>query len=304
MTDKQVIHFFHGNAVKLEFPHHKDWFIPKLIRHLNMVLAAVDEHTSGIILKTHLDDILEIDISDGDLKHTTIMLYENYESKFDEFIVDFVQKINTLLIRHFNGYAIVPLRINTTSDESLYFSFASRLELLSGITGYSLSGDIQYYLDLLPEEAKEIPQIPLPLSLDQLNLKYRSDLYDGRHYLPVYPDSDFPKWLQEELENVLDINPENTIQLKIDSQIDPVSQKVAVVLISGQFQTTEHLDRLNFYELGLMFNKLLKDKDKRYCLLADDQENYIYAYCDSTEFELLCKYDYVETHYQHIFNND
>ncbi|SHN41088.1 hypothetical protein [Chitinophaga sp. CF418] len=308
MPEKQVVHFFHGDAVRLEFPDHYDWFVPNLIKHLNSVLAAIKDHTCRIVLKNNDEDLLQIDISDGYVRQEERILYDNYIARLDDFIVDLVKTVNSHLVHRFNGYGIVPLRVAAAANESFimsnsYFAYASRQELLNGIPGYSLVGALDNYLTQLPAEAKEMPEIPVRLTLEELNLQYRSDLYDGRHYLPVYPDKEAPGWLREELEKVLHINPENTIQLNINSPFDPASNRMKVIFTSGRFQTVEHLDKWNFYELGMMFNKLLKDKEEKYCLLRPDDDNFIYAYCNRTQFELFRKYDYVEVHYLNIFDD-
>ncbi|PSL34462.1 hypothetical protein [Chitinophaga ginsengisoli] len=307
MPEKQAIRFFHGDAVKKEFPDHHEWFVPELIKHLNSLLAAINDPVCRIVLKNNNEHLLEMEISDGPIRHTESILYDNYIDRLDNFIVDVIKTVNAHLIHRFNGYGIVPLRSAAAPNESfiisnLYLAYASRRELLHGIQGYSLLGDVDNYLFLFPEEAKEIPQIPVRLTLEELNLQYQSDLYDGRHYLPVYADKEAPQWLREELEKVLNINPGNTIQLDINSPADPVSNRMKVVFNSGRFQTVEHLDKWNFYELGMMFNKLLKDREEKYCLLRPDDDNFIYAYCDKTQFELFKKYDYVEVHYLHIFD--
>ncbi|MCF6405504.1 hypothetical protein L3C95_21550 [Chitinophaga filiformis] len=308
MPEKQVVHFFHGDAVRLEFPDHYDWFVPDLIKHLNSVLTAIKDHLCRIVLKNNDEDLLHIEISDDYVRHEECMLYDNYIARLDDFIADLFKTVNSHLVHRFSGYGIVPLRNTTAANESfklsnLYFAYVSRNELLNGIPGYSLVGDTVDYLPLLPEEAREIPQIPARLTLEELNLQYQSDLYDGRHYLPVYADKEAPQWLRQELERVLHINPENTIQLNINSPFDPVSNRMKVVFTSGRFQTVEHLDKWNFYELGMMFNKLLKDREEKYCLLRPDDDNFIYAYCDRTQFELFKKYDYVEIHYLNIFDD-
>jgi len=307
MPEKQTIRFFHGDAVRKEFPDHHEWFVPELIKHLNSVLAAINDPTCRIVLKTNDEALLEIELSDGLTRHTERMLYDDYIDRLDGFIVDFVKMVNTRLIHRFNGYGIVPLLSTAGANESfnkscLYLAFASRQEVLNSIPGYSVLGDADNYLLLFPDKAKDIPQIPVRLTLEELNLRYQSDLYDGRHYLPVYADKEAPKWLREELEKVLNINPGNTIQLNIKSPADPVSNRMRVVFTAGPFQTVEHLDKWNFYELGMMFNKLLRDKDEKYCLLRPDDDNFIYAYCDRLQFELFKKYDYVEVHYLNIFD--
>jgi hypothetical protein len=307
MPENQTIRFFHGDAVKIEFPDHHEWFMPELIKHLNSVLAAINDPVCNIVLKNDDGDLLEVEISDGQIRHTARILYDDYIARLDDFIVDLVKTVNARLIHRFNGYGIVPLRSASAMNESfiisnLYLMYASRPDLLKGIPGYSLLGDADNYLPLFPEDPNEMPQIPLRLTLEQLNLQYQSDLYDGRHYLPVYADNEAPQWLREELEKVLNINPENTIQININSPADPVSNRMKVVFSAGPFQTVEHLDKWNFYELGMMFNKLLKDKEEKYCLLRPDDDNFIYAYCNRTQFELFRKYNYVEVHYLNIFD--
>jgi len=64
MTPKQMIHFFHGNAIYSEFPERVHWFIPELIKYLNKVLKAVDPSACKLTLKKYLDDVMEFDISD------------------------------------------------------------------------------------------------------------------------------------------------------------------------------------------------------------------------------------------------
>jgi hypothetical protein len=308
MPDKQVVHFFHGNAVKLEFPNHYDWFVPDLIKHLNRALAAVNDPVCKILVKDNNEDLLEIEISDGDMQHLETLSYTAYSEKLDDFIVDLIRMVNSRLAYRFGGYVIAPLRSASTENDAftvanLYLAFASRLEVLNGISGYSLLGDVDRYLSLLPEQAGEMPQIPVRLTLEELRLQYQSDLYDGRHYLPAYPDKEAPGWMREELEKVLALNPERTIQLNIDPLYDAALDKMNVVFTSGGLETVEHLDKWNFYELGLMFNRFLKDSDRRYCLLRPDEDNFIYACCDRNEFERCMEHDYVEVHYLNIFDD-
>lgn len=149
-----------------------------------------------------------------------------------------------------------------------------------------------------------MPLIPPRPTLDELNLQYRSGLYDGRHYLPVSPDKKAVVWLREELEKILNINPGNTIRMEISSIFDHNASRMKVAFSTGRYRTVEHLDKWNFYELGMIFNKLLRDKTEKYCLLRPDEDNFLYAFSSRTQFECFKKYGYVEVQYLNIFDNE
>ena len=305
MNPKQMIRLYHGSAIYAEFPEHTNWFIPELVKNLNKVLKAVDAHACRLTLKNYLEEFIELDISDDQAQYTITIRYDDFVFRFDPFIVEFIKKINTHLIHRFNGYGITPLRPVISENQAyalsnLFFAFASRLDVLNGLPGYSILGNNSDYIPLIPEKAQTILHIPMPVPFEQLDLKHKSKDYDSNHHLPVYPDEHLTKYLHDEIELVLKLNPDNKIKINVGPVIDPV-EKVEVVYITDNLQTTGLIDRWAFAELGKQFNQLLKGKDQQYCLLEPADGNYIYVYCDNTEFELLKNNDYVHKDYMDIF---
>lgn len=300
MSTKQMLHFYHGSAFYSDFPDLNEYFIPILIKHINIVLKATGPQ---IILKKNLENNLVIDISDNKILHTITIQYDDFFN-LDLFIIELVKKINTQLIHRFNGYGIVPLRRThstpaTDNNSNLYLAFASQLEIKNGIDGFTILGNINDYISIIPEHAQTNPQISLPIPFNQLSLKYMSDYYEGNHHLPVY--ADMPGVLQEELEKVLQLNPNNKITVSIGKIPASSSEKVEVMYNMGTIQAVGLVDRWALIELGNQFNQLLKDEEHRYCLVEPDGFNYLYVYCDKVEFELLTENDFVHKDYTNIF---
>ena len=306
MTPGQMIHFFHGNAVYIEFPEHEQWFIPKLVNDLNRFLKGVDGHTCSLTLKNYLGKIVEFEISDDQVQHIITIRYDDFLFKLDPFLVEFVKKINTYLIHRFNGYGIVPLRPVVPANEeyvksNLFLAFASRTAVLNGIPEYSILGDKSDYIPLIPEEAGNILHIPMQVPFNQLHLKHASDYYEGNHHLPVYLEMDFSGYLHDEIALILNLNPNNKINVHVGPVVDTVTEKVEVVYRIDDLQATGLVDRWAFIYLGKQFNQLLKGNDQQYCLLEPDGDNYIYVYCDYSEFELLKENEYIHKDYVNIF---
>lgn len=301
MSTKQMHHFSHGSGAYSDFPDHNIWFIPALIKHINVVLKATGPQ---IILKEYLEDDLIFDISDREITHTITVKYADSTHKLDSFIIELIKNINTQLIHRFNGYGIVPMRQAPPTPEStinsiLYLAFASRLEVQHGIDGFTVLGSNDDYTSIIPEHAQSIPQILLPIPFEQLTLKYVSDYYDGDHHLPVYADT--PEAIREELEKLLKLNPNNKIAISIGKIPDSSSEKVEVMYSMGLIQAKGLVDRWAFVELGNQFNQLLKEEERRYCLVARNDSNYLYVYCDKAEFELLNENDLVHEDYINTF---
>ena len=40
MSNKQMLHFYHGSGAYSDFPDLNEWFIPEMIKHINFVLKA------------------------------------------------------------------------------------------------------------------------------------------------------------------------------------------------------------------------------------------------------------------------
>lgn len=301
MSTKQMLYFYHGSAFYSDFPDLNEWVIPSLIKHLNTVLKATD---TQIILKKYQENDLVFDISDNEILHTITIRYDDFLFNLDLFIIELVKKINTQLIHRFNGYGIVPLRHAPPTpaiaiNSSLYLAFASQSEVQNGIDGFTILGNSNDYISIIPEHAQTIPQFSLPIPFKQLTLKYVSEYYEGNHHLPVY--ADMPEALQEELELVLQLNPNNKITVSIGMIPESRLEQVEVMYNLGAIQAKGLVDRWALIELGNQFNQLLKEEEHRYCLVEPDRDNYLYVYCDKAEFELLMENDYVNKNYTNIF---
>jgi hypothetical protein len=297
MGTKQILQFYHGSGA-FDFPDHNTWFIPELIKHINRVLKATGPQ---IILKDYLECDLVFDISDKDGIYAITIKYDDFLFNLDLFIVELIKKINTHLIHRFNGYGIVPIRHREKDINCLYMVFASRQEVQNGLDGFTILGTNNDYISIIPENAQTIPLITLPIPFKQLTLKHISEYYEGNHHLPVY--AHMPEVLQKELEKILQLNPKNNITVLLGKIPESSLEKVEVVYKMADKVATGFVDRWALVKLGNQFNQLLKEKEHRYCLIQPDLGNYMYVYCDKTEFELLKENDFVDQDYTNIFIN-
>jgi hypothetical protein len=304
MSSRQMFSHHHGTGVYSDFPDTRPF--PWLIKDLNRVLKAVGTDSCLIILKVDSEHTMEFDIVDNHALHPVTISYKDYIFKFDLFIIELVKRINTHLIHRFSGYGIVPLRMAPPASDLnvrsfLYFTFASRMDIIKGIPGYNILGSADDYIPLIPEEAQAVPLIPMPSPFDQLDVKHKSKQFDNTHHLFI--DADMPEVLQDEIEGVLKLNPSNkiSVNIKIYQTKEVHLAKAELIFTLNNIQTIGLVDRWAFAELGNQINQLLNDNDRRYCLLEPNESNYVYAYCTKEEFELLKENEYVHENYMNTF---
>jgi hypothetical protein len=279
--------YFYGDAVDTEYPEHMKWFIPGLIKKLNMLLADFDIH---IVAK-------EINYNSYTIKFITKIkqnsienvIYFNLINSLDELIAQFVDKINELSKENLANLIIVAYRPFNKANLSLYLANKNELDLKERFP--NLVNNPFIFIPYLTEPDSSF----VLTTYNDIRIQLTSKLYAGDFFLPIYPEESVKKQIIDVFNSIASLNPNNKVSFKIKEIVS--TEEVTVYFISDNEEKKIHFNVYDFDRIGLELNNLLIESKHFFALITPDDDRILYGFCSPEEIRLLIKYGYLSEKY-------
>ncbi|NBP67381.1 MAG: hypothetical protein EBU52_01420 [Cytophagia bacterium] len=109
--------YFHGDAIKLEFSEHLDWFVPGLLKNINKIVADFDIKTIDERIDYNKYEIA-FTVKTKDKAYQIVIDFKRNNS-LDGFISSLIDSINELIINLLNGFVVIAYRPFNDSNVTL-----------------------------------------------------------------------------------------------------------------------------------------------------------------------------------------
>ncbi len=279
--------YFHGDAIKQEFPEHLDWFVPGLLKNINKI--AADFGIKTIYEKIDYNKYeVALTVKDKDKIHQIIIDFRKNNS-LDNFISSLIDSINDLTINSLDGFIVIAYRPFNDSNISLTLGNWMTLEKIDDFENL-INNPKKFHLSKNQLSNDYIG----PKNFEDLKITHYSPKFEADYYLRFFPEDNFKRQTVELLESIALLDKNNNVQFEVTSM---TSEEATIIFLENDRNKEVFFNARDFDKIGHELNEFKKEIDWRFVLIQPDEDNLIYAFCSQNELRTLEKYGFIREDY-------
>jgi hypothetical protein len=279
--------YFHGDAIKQEFPEHLDWFVPGFLKNINKI--AADFGIKTIYEKIDYNKYeVALTVKDKDKIHQIIIDFRKNNS-LDSFISSLIDSINDLTINSLDGFIVIAYRPFNDSNISLTLGNWMTLEKIDDFKNL-INNPKKFHLS-----KNQLSNDYLgPKKFEDLKITHYSPKFEADYYLPFFPEDNFKRQTVELLESIALLDKNNNVQFEVTSM---TSEEATIIFLENNRNKEVFFNARDFDKIGHELNEFKKEIDWRFVLIQPDEDNLIYAFCSQNELMTLEKSGFIREDY-------
>lgn len=279
--------YFHGDAIKKEFPEHLDWFVPGLLKNINKIVTDFDIKTIDERIDYNKYEVA-LTVKAKDKAYQIIVDFRK-DNSLDSFISSLIDSINDLIIDSLHGFVVIAYRPFNDSNVTLTLGNWMTLEKIDDLKNL-INNPTKFQL-LKNPLAKDFLG---PKKFEDLKIKHCSQKFDGDYYLPFLPEDEFKRQTVELLKSIASLDKNSNVQFEVTSMN---SEEATITFFENDKKKQVFFNVRDFDRIGHELNEFKKEIDWKFVLLQPDEDNLIYAFCSQDELLTLEKYGFIRKDY-------
>lgn len=279
--------YFHGDAVKQEFPEHLDWFVPGFLKNINKIVADFDIKIIDDKIDYNKYEV-SLTVRAKDRTHQIIIDFSRNNS-LDNFISYLVDSINDSIINLLNGFVIIAHRPFNDSNIALTLANWITLEKIDGLKNL-INNPKKFQLSKNQSAKNYLGRI----NFEDLKITYCSTKFEGDYCLPFFQEDKFKRQTVELLKSIASLDKNNHVQFEVTYM---TSEEAKIFFFENNMKKEVFFNVRDFDKIGHELNEFKKETDWKFVLLQPDEDNLIYAFCSQNELLTLEKYGFIREDY-------